>query len=219
MFGIKTFFDKLLASRSRHYKAHKELINTPDSYLHTTGWLNSLHAKKPIDTDGNPIPWMNYTVVELLSDRLTPDLDLFEYGSGFSTAYYAARVRSVTSVEYDRDWHDTIAPTLPTNAQLIYQEKDEDGDYCRTITTTDKSYDVVVIDGRDRVNCTIQAIPHLTPTGVIILDDTHRPRYQPAVDHAAQFGFKHLKLTGLKPTGRRPAATTILYRPDNCLGI
>ncbi len=60
--------------------------------------MKSLETMKPLDADGRPIPWMNYPVIDLLRERLTKDLHLFEFGSGFSTTFYAQLVGHVTSI-------------------------------------------------------------------------------------------------------------------------
>ena len=87
------------------------------------------------------------------------------------------------------------------------------------ILEDDDRYDVVVIDGRDRVNCLKHALERLTPSGVVLLDDSHRPRYAAAHEHAREAGFRSLRLQGLKPRGREIDETTIFYRDGNCLGI
>ena len=39
-------------------------------------------------------------------------------------------------------------------------------------------FDVVLVDGLDRVDCVNTALSALTPAGVMILDDTHRTDYK-----------------------------------------
>lgn len=202
-----------------HCRAYHKLIWNKDSYLHTTGWMQSLRTSVPADRNANPIPWMNYSVIRFLEDRLTGDLVLFEFGSGYSTRFYAARVKSVVSVEYDEAWIRIIKAQMPANVEIVFQDKDVDGHYCRTIGAMEKAFDVVVVDGRDRVNCVKQAIPSLTPRGVVLLDDSQRERYREGIEFAKQNGFRALELEGLKATGKELNRTTIFYRDGNCLGI
>lgn len=178
-----------------------------------------MEMSKPINKDGKPIPWMNFPVVKFLEERLNDDLIVFEFGSGYSTYFYAKKVMAVTSVEYDEDWLHLIKSDMPENVNLIYKEKDIDGDYCRVIGITNKQYDVVIIDGRDRVNCVKQSIPALSSKGIILLDDSHRERYKEGIEFAKQLGFRALEIEGLKATGSVINRSTILYRTDNCLGI
>jgi hypothetical protein len=174
---IKRAVQRRFPVAALRYRAYKMLIRNPDSYLHLSGWMQSLSAKKPIDHNGKPIPWMNYPVVRILQERLTKDLNLFEFGSGYSTLFYAEKVRAVTSVEYDEKWLHIIKSQLPDNVNIIFKQQDVDGDYCRVINSTGEKYDVVIVDGRDRVNCIKQSISALTSKGVILLDDSQRKRY------------------------------------------
>lgn len=181
--------------------------------------MRSLEENRPVDEDGNPVPWMNHSVIEFLEKRLKNDLELFEFGSGYSTSFYAKLVKRVTSVEYDRSWFQYITTVIPSNVELILREKDVDGEYCRAVTERAEKYDVVIVDGRDRVNCVKQSITALSERGVIVLDDTQRKEYQEALEYARSYGFRTLDLEGLKPTGKNIDRTTIIYKNGNCLGI
>jgi hypothetical protein len=216
---IKMTLERLFPVSVLHYRAYKRVIKDQHSYLYLTGWMQSLKERKPIDNNGNPIPWMNFPAVRLLEERLTHDLNLFEFGSGYSTLFYASRVRTVTSVEYDEKWFDVVKLKAPGNVKLMFKEKDIDGDYCRVIGSTEDQYDVVIVDGRDRVNCVKQSVSALSPRGVIVLDDSQRDKYQEGIEFAKRNGFRALNLEGLKATGAGIDRTTIFYREENCLDI
>ncbi len=181
--------------------------------------MSSLVNGTPQNANGEPLPWMNFSVIELLNERLNSTLNLFEFGSGYSTHFYAKRVKSVTSVEYDQQWYEEIDHAKPSNVDLIYQTYDDSGDYCSTIAKRGKAYDVVVIDGRDRVNCFKQCLSNLSSRGVIILDDSQRERYSDVFRIATENHFRVLNVAGLKPTGTARDQTSIFYRNDNCFGL
>ncbi|MFC1537987.1 FkbM family methyltransferase [Candidatus Latescibacterota bacterium] len=189
------------------------------SHLHTTGWIESIKRDGPYRSDGSGIPWMNYQTVQFLEKRLKSDFTLFEYGSGFSTRFWAGHVKQVISVEYDKHWFSAVKENIPEIVTLIFREKDVDGDYCRTIIEMNRLFDIVIVDGRDRVNCVKQSINALTERGVIVLDDSQRKPYREAVTFACENGFRALDFEGLKPTEFRTHRTTILYRDNNCLDI
>jgi hypothetical protein len=191
----------------------------PDSWLRTSGWIASVKNGYPCKQDGSVIPWMNYSIVAFLEERLRSDLVVFEYGCGYSTLFFAERVKHVTAVEHDETWLDLVREHAPSNVTALLRPLDMNGDYCRTINELDGAFDIVVVDGRDRVNCVRMSLPRLSPSGVIILDDSHRDRYSEALDIARDGGFKVLSMIGVKPTGKRPGRTSILYRENNCLGI
>jgi hypothetical protein len=201
------------------YKAFKVLVLNQGSYLHQTGWLKSLKEERPIDRDGAGIPWMNYSVIKFLEKRLTKDLDLFEFGSGYSTSFYARLVKSVTSVEHDEIWHQRIKEKISANVELIKTTLDHDGVYCRTVNASHRKYDVVIVDGRDRVNCIKQSVNALSEKGVILLDDSQHEKYSEGIAYARENGFLNVFFEGLKPCGNATEQTTILYRRNNCLGL
>ena len=162
---------------------------------------------------------MNFPVVRSLEERLTKDLSLFEFGSDYSTLFYAKKVRAVTSVEFDKKWLNIIKTQVPDNVNIIFKREDVDGDYCRVIGEIGDQYDVVIVDGRNEVNCIKQSISALSSQGVILLDDSQRERYQEGIDFAKSKGFKALNLEGLKATGTEVDRTTIFYRAENCFDI
>ena len=196
-----------------------KLLLHKSSYLRVSGWRRSLRERKPVDAEGRPLPWMNYAVIALLKERLNKDMRLFEYGCGYSTLFYAERAGSVTAVEYDEKWLARIKEIAPDKVRLIHQSADVDGAYCRTVHTSDERYDVVIVDGRDRVHCVQQAVDALTPRGVLLLDDSHREAYRKGLQHALAQGFRALHFEGLKPTGTDYERTTLLYKPNNCFDI
>jgi len=195
------------------------LLINKKSYLRSTGYLNSFKNGYPCDDKGEVLPWMNYPVISFLKERLNKDITIFEYGSGFSTRFYAARVKHVTSLEYNYIWYEKVKQTLPDNVTLLFQETDIDGKYCRAIQLNDVKYEMIVIDGDDRENCMQQCLVSLSENGVIILDDSQRDCYAESIIFLEKKGFKRIHFEGLKPKGKIMDRTTVFYRDNNCFGI
>jgi len=216
---VRRILKKAFPKHFLYCRAYLDLIRNETSYLHITGWMRSLNENKPVEKDGNHIPWMNYSIINFLQNRLKNDFHLFEFGSGYSTSFYASFVQTVTSVEYDESWFAVAKKNKPENVELIYKKKDIDGEYCRIIKSTGRQYDVVIVDGRDRVNCIKQSIENLSDRGVILLDDSHREKYFEGITYAMEKGFRSIWFDGLKPTGRGIYRTTIFYRHNNCFDI
>ena len=213
---IKKLLKKMFPKYALHRSAQSLLVNN-NSYLHETGWMRSLEEGKPVDKEGRAIPWMNYAVISFLKERLQKDMRLFEFGSGYSTFFYSELVKSVTSVEFDKEWLSTVEKNVPTNVKLVYQKEDNDGDYCRVVRSSGTEYDMIIVDGRDRLNCVRQSLQALSEKRVIILDDSHRNRYQVCIKEVKKSGFLTLDFEGLKPTGNEIDRTTVFYRRKNCL--
>ena len=84
----------------------------------------------------------------------------------------------------------------------------------------DKKFDIIVVDGKDRVNCLKQCVNSLSSKGVILLDDSHRSEYKEGIELLSKKEFKSLIFEGLKPTGNGSNDySTLFYKSDNCFGI
>ena len=188
-------------------------------YLATTGWLNSRRLKMPVDAEQRPIPWYTYSAIEFLSRRVRPEMQVFEFGSGNSTLWWADHVAAVTSVEHHPQWAVRMASEVPENVSLLHVPLEPDGDYCRTALRTDEKFDVIVIDGRDRVNCARNCVKALSDDGVIVWDDSHRRRYRPGVRFLARRDFRQIEFSGLGPMDATRSETSVFYIDGNCFGL
>jgi len=219
---MKTSYRDLLQTRlPMLYTLAKgtKLLYWKKSYLATSGYMKSLRLGRPCDAAGEIVPWMNYSVISFLDQRLNKSMSLFEYGSGYSTQFFAKRVSDVTSLEHDKEWYDKIRNSLPENTNLLFNELEYDGDYCRAINRTQNNYDVVVDDGRDRVRCVRNSVDALSKSGVVILDDVHREKYEEATNRMIALGFRELSWEGLKPNNYAIHKTKIFYKDNNCLNV
>ncbi|HEY5327572.1 MAG TPA: FkbM family methyltransferase [Mucilaginibacter sp.] len=188
-------------------------------YLDEIGWFNAFDSKSPVDQDNNPLPWVTYSFIDFIKQRLNRQHTVFEYGSGNSTYFYAKYAGIVVSVEHDKEWYDKIVNKKPENAELIYCELIRDGDYCRVPLKLEETFDIIIVDGRDRVNCCKQAVKAVSEKGVIVLDDSERDFYKEGINFLVNKGFKELSLTGISPGLFYRKATSVFYRPGNCLSI
>lgn len=188
-------------------------------YLADRGWFDAYRTKSAIDENGKAIPWVTYSFIDFIGERINKEHDVFEFGSGNSTRFYAARAKSVVSVEHDKDWFEKSSKLSLANVDMIQCDLQPDGDYSRSATRTGKRFHIIIVDGRDRVNCCKNALDALTDDGVVVLDDSERAKYKQAFYFFESNGFKHLPFTGMAPGAIISKCTSIFYRPSNCLGI
>jgi hypothetical protein len=201
-------------------KQEKALLEfTHRGYLYDMGWTNAISTGNIVDNNNDPLPWVSYPFMQFIAPRMNKNMQVFEFGSGNSTLYYAGRVAAVTSVEHDAGWYSKIKNSMPANVQLYFCELHSDGDYCKYAQRTVLKYDVMIIDGRDRVNCCINSINSLTPGGIIVLDDSEREKYASGISFLQKQGFKHIDFWGMAPAIDYLKCTTIFYRDGNCIGI
>lgn len=191
-----------------------ELFLAKNSVLRTTGWLRSRQEKRPVNADGEPIPWIAYPALRFLEARVQKSFKVFEFGSGMSTLWWAKRVSSVNSVEHDKDWYDRVAPSLPPNASITFADGEE---YVQSAAGQD--FDIVVVDGIQRPDCAMNSISSLSHDGVILWDNTDELADRAGHVFMEEAGFKRLDFFGFGPLMVRESCTTIFYRPVNCLGI
>ncbi len=175
-----------------------------------------------MDNDYNPLPWMNYSVIEFLSKRMNKTINIFEYGSGYSTLYFSKLVNRIKSIEYNSEWFDRFNTKfhMISNIELLYVPLGQN--YTTAIqdfTQIGKKYEMIIIDGRKRVDCLKNAIKYLTPDGILLLDDSNREKYKEVFSLCVKKGFKELTFSGMKPNGLGIFYSTIFYRSDNILNI
>jgi len=211
-------------------KALAKLLAKPDrlrallsyghkGYLNSIGWFTAFDHKQALDGNGNALPWVTYPFIDFIKERINKTQHIFEYGSGNSTIFYAERAATVTSVEHDKGWFDKVKGTSPANAEMIFCELERDGEYAKKAALLGKKFDIIIVDGRDRVRCCKYSLGALTDNGVIVLDDSERDFYQPACDLLKEKGFKQISFSGISPGLFYEKATSVFYKPDNCLGI
>ena len=117
-------------------------------YLMDVGWFNAFKAGEPIGKNSEPLPWVTYSFIDFISERLNKDFSIFEFGSGNSTLFFAERVKNVTTVEHNADWYNKLKEKLPGNVGLILSKSDLKEDYLDGLKKSDKNYDIIFSDIR-----------------------------------------------------------------------
>lgn len=189
-------------------------------FLAASGWIESCRRNVPVTRTGDPLPWYTYPAIDFLEGRVRPDMEVFEYGAGNSTLWWAGRVGHVSAVESDSAWADRLGPMLPENADLRFAVG-ESGGYAGSAVERQRHFDVVVIDGMERNACAHACLPALKDDGVIVWDNADwTALWADGMTHLAESGFRRIDFRGVGPLGWRPWTTSIFYRPgQNCLGL
>lgn len=120
------------------------------------------------------LPWLTFNALDRLERLIKPDWEIVEFGSGMSTAWYAARARSVHSIEGNPEWYARLAFRTPSNVR--YELRDIDN-FTDLSDHTDASLDLAVIDcpaGRDA--CVEAALPKMKSHGWVLLDNSDKDR-------------------------------------------
>lgn len=180
-------------------------------YLKDIGWYRSFNTKKSVDKNGNPIPWCTYPYVEFISAKLNNSMEVFEYGSGNSTLWYAERVKKISVVEHDESWMKQLLSKLPSNVNLIYRRLGDGNKYVKSVGEEGKKYDIIIVDGRNRVECVKTAIDFLKPDGVMVIDNSNLSIYKDAIDFLNKKNYWSLDFYGISPVTPHTNCTSVFY--------
>ena len=213
VYTLIVFFDK----RNRLCKKSKyRVINYLKSLL---GFQN---ATLLMNLD---LPWWPFSATQYIEKKMySRDISVFEWGSGASTMWLSRRSQQVVSVEHDENWATAMTmelesreirnvllqvyPAQPQVAPEIASGKAgfSNLDFSRYVRAINQfeSFDLIVIDGRARVDCWMEARQHLNKGGLIVFDNCNRSRYNLELD-----GFKVHYFSGLTPASVWPTYTLV----------
>jgi predicted O-methyltransferase YrrM len=132
-------------------------------------------------------PWLTEDANKILTELVNKgkNLSVFEFGSGASTIWFSKQenVNVVISVEHDMDWWNQVGLIRNKDKAIIHLENQP---YNHLIDRYGL-FDIILVDGRNRVKCIESALPHLKESGVLILDNSEREYYQKGIDLMAGF--------------------------------
>lgn len=166
-----------------------------------------------VDASGQPISWITYPAIDYLDNIDFTGCRIFEYGSGASSLWWAKKAKQVTSVEMEKDWFDHVISMVPENVVVVHCP---DGSrYPGVINDFEDFYDVIVIDGAERYQCALHAVPKLTEHGVIILDNTDW--YPNTAKTLREHGFTQIDFHGFAPLNSFPSNTSLFFRSTRLL--
>lgn len=127
-----------------------------------------LEGGRRLDDNGIIMPWYTSPCLEWLEVLDLNSRKIFEFGAGDSTKWYKSKKAFPFGVDSNKDWVDDRAVVLCTT-------KDE---YLLSIYDLEMVFDIIVIDGDYRDECTKHALNSLRSGGYLIIDNY----LQPSVD-------------------------------------
>lgn len=121
-------------------------------------------------------PWISYAAIDLLEKFLHKHSRVLEFGSGMSTVWYAKRAGEVYAVEDSGTWHarvvDLVSRAQLPNVHLHYAERIDE--YSHFMANDLAGFDLIVVDGNYRHQCTVEALSLLRNGGIFYLDNSDR---------------------------------------------
>jgi len=110
------------------------------------------------------------SAIEYLQQYEFLKCDIFEFGSGSNSKFWSVRAHTLTSIEFDPHWYERGIQELSSAQTLLLRTEKEE--YVHAIHNHESFYDVIVIDGKYRYNCAVEALKRIKSGGIIILDNT-----------------------------------------------
>lgn len=191
------------------------------------GHLKSCHNKLCIDKNGNPIPWYTYPAIEYLKQLDMSDKIVYEYGLGYSTLFWGAIAKEVYSVEDNKGWFDHISQKINTNTKIkLANDKDS---YSKSINEYDSNFDIIIIDGKHRLDCALESLSKLNEGGLIILDNSDRKECIEITELLRKNDFIQVDFHGFGPINGYTWTTSLFFhrkfnfkpldiQPKSCMG-
>lgn len=125
------------------------------------------------DEHGIQMPWYTRPCLEVIDKWDFKNKYVFEYGVGYSTIWYRSRGAYVWGVDSNQNWVDLANDDFP-RIQLHQNAED----YVKFISRSINIFDIVIIDGSFRDDCTEYALQNLKPGGKLILDNWLQPEVE-----------------------------------------
>jgi predicted O-methyltransferase YrrM len=161
--------------------------------------------------------------VKFLEKKISNFHRVFEFGSGYSSIWYAEQIEDYTAVEHDQSWSTQVRNMLNdkklTNAKILFVPTDDSGadfnwanewpyysilkhapenpEYRNYISQIDqfpdKHFGLIIIDGRERLGCLVHSLTKLADGGMIIFDDSARDKYHEIFDILDGWHYKSFR--------------------------
>lgn len=151
---------------------------------------------------------------------------VLEFGMGASSLYFGSRASELVSFEHDPDWFAKTTAIMDLQG-WAHESHLFERPYSTKISETvgTRKFDLILIDGRDRVACLAELIriDALRANGVFVIDNTERmfdreKEYEPMLDMLKPaFKVVHFEQNGRDRTGWKPGhrwLSTVAWRRE-----
>lgn len=161
----------------------------------------------------NNHPWMAPAAVKYLEQALDEEDVVLELGSGASTAWYARRTRRVVSLEPNLSWAERVKDQLADFPNAEVRVGSIEGLFVAAYLELHPA--VLIVDHSDeprlsRTDAIRFALSNGSAPRLIVLDDSDRTNYRPAIDILGDWSVS--RFTGFRDKPLRLTETTVFTR-------
>lgn len=175
--------------------------------------LGRLLATRGRSTSRLRLPWLPFRLIDELAEVVGPGSRVFEFGGGGSTLWFLDRGCEVVTVEHVPAWSERLAGLVASDRWQLLDRGADDGYDAYVAAIEDypeDTFDVVVVDGRERVRCAHAALSRVRPGGWLVVDDVDRERYAAGL---AAIPWPRRDVVGFAPAKPSLAYTAVFTRP------
>jgi len=130
-------------------------------------------------SDGDIMPWFTKPFLDQLQQTDLSKMNVFEWGTGWGTIWFAKKCRTVYSVDTEYEWSKAVWTELETRTA---NRGHGYGDYSLAVRKHPAyamaglfvDFNIVIIDGENRVECALECYKYLSPGSLVILDNSER---------------------------------------------
>lgn len=185
------------------------IVVGPINLATCTAHFRSAIRGKPVDTRGEPLPWLSYAAIRTLQELDLNGLKVLEFGAGNSTLFWHANKCHVTSLESDDGWYQYLKRKIVDKdidlrhvggGQLINEQ-------------LPLAFDIILIDGERRLECVKKVLQDglMQEAGILILDNSDAEANYPAVKLLERSGFSRIDYYGFAPGASSPLCTSFFF--------
>ncbi|MBS7791919.1 glycosyltransferase [Roseococcus sp. SDR] len=179
-------------------------------------WVEGIAGNVPL-IGTELAPELNYAMLHFLQERMQPLWTVLAFGAGYSTAWWSRQADFVHAFEEDEE-RAAMARRLaePGKARVTQARAAELPGMAAALHGP---FDVVVLDCPNGPAYATVALQLLAKTGVLVINHAGRPEYADVLVKLKETGLRELRLVGPAPGSPRMVTSSVIYAPDNCLGL
>lgn len=153
------------------------------------------------------MPWLTRPCLEWLNSLDLSQMNVFEYGCGASSLWFKSKAYTLAGVDTKKEW-------VWLRNQWVSDAETEYVRGCLTVwdelfDSQIEEWDIIVIDGDFRDDCTEYALKALNKGGYLIADNFEQPSADLAHWPKTRELTKHLPLTIYKEPGHEDWKTAV----------
>lgn len=127
-------------------------------------------------------PWISPKAIQFCEKILKAPMVGFEWGSGRSTLWFGQRLKELTSIEQNEEWHKVVSQKIReqgwTHVQCrfvpVAEGSGRESAYVKSILDfPDQNFDFVVVDGHFRNDCVAAALAKVKVGGYLLIDNSN----------------------------------------------